>query len=203
MMTKKVSKKERYEALLKMSYNELVEHLWNKYGAVRDDYFSEKSYNRFVNGEIKTLNVKKKAKRTEDGLYIHHVDENKYVNPSNAIFVKAWKIPYDAQKKERLVYCDLFEHLILHALIGKETRGLYGLGGCRLIRDQIIDSFIDKYPFVRKDCVNAKRRAYLPPKQAKELLATIEEFRPFYETEEELEDNTLTRGLLLDMLEEE
>ncbi|GEP99803.1 MULTISPECIES: hypothetical protein [Staphylococcus] len=31
--------------------------------------------------------------------------------------------------KENLVYCDLFEHLILHTLIAKESNGIHGLAG--------------------------------------------------------------------------
>ena len=41
-----------YESLLENSYAEAVAQLKEKYGTVEDDYFREKSYERFLNGKI-------------------------------------------------------------------------------------------------------------------------------------------------------
>lgn len=116
-----------YLSLLEMNYNELVIFLKSKYGYVIDDYFVEKSYEKFLNGKIKTIQ-KGKYTKTKDGLYCHHVFENKYQNLSNIEFVKKQNAPFITQKKENLVYCNLCEHIILHTLIFKETGlGLEGL----------------------------------------------------------------------------
>ena len=58
---------------------------------------------------------KKKCSRVDEGLFVHHIDEDKFpkLNDRNM----AMKMPIDFQKKERLVYCDYLEHLYLHALI--------------------------------------------------------------------------------------
>lgn len=109
-----------YYKLLELSYDEAVEHLLNKYGAVIDDYYREKSYVRFLKGEIKSV-AKGKFTRTSDGLYTHHIDEFTKLNLANYGYIKQFKYSFEYQKKERLVYCDLIEHAILHVLIIKET----------------------------------------------------------------------------------
>src|SRR5690606_10185794 len=83
------------------------------------------SYQRFINGEIKTI-TKGKAARTSEGLYCHHIDEIKWLKISDQYFVKKYNIPFETQRKSRLVYCDLVEHTILHVLIAKETSFEYG-----------------------------------------------------------------------------
>jgi hypothetical protein len=102
-----------YNELLFLSYRELVHLLIKKYGEVTDDYFSEKSYTRFLNGEIKTI-AKGKFSRALEGLYCHHIFENKYENIGDLEFIRAYKYPHELQRKGNLVYCDLVEHLILH-----------------------------------------------------------------------------------------
>ncbi len=42
-----------YSKLLNLSYNDLVNFLIEKYETVKDNYFKENSYNRFLRGEIK------------------------------------------------------------------------------------------------------------------------------------------------------
>ena len=58
---------------------------------------------------------KKKCSRVDEGLFVHHIDEDKF--PQLGDKNMAMKVPIDYQKKERLVYCDYLEHLYLHALI--------------------------------------------------------------------------------------
>lgn len=55
--------KERYLELLTKSYEEAVQILLKKYGKAKDDYYRENSYNRFLNGEIKSI-TKGKYSRT-------------------------------------------------------------------------------------------------------------------------------------------
>lgn len=119
---------EEYKNLLSLSYEDVVESLLQKYGPVTDDYFREKSYKRFFNGEIKSITTGKYS-RTSEGLYCHHILENKYRNLTDKDFCRNENAPYKAHKKENLVYCDLIEHFILHILITKETNGKFGWAG--------------------------------------------------------------------------
>lgn len=137
---------EEYKNLLSLSYEDAVESLLQKYGPVIDDYFREKSYNRFFNGEIKSI-TKGKFTKTSEGLYCHHVFENKYYNLTNKNFCKEQNAPYEVHKKENLVYCDLIEHFILHILITKETNGKFGWPG---VRTYLLDNLVEWYVV----CVN-------------------------------------------------
>lgn len=137
---------EEYKNLLSLSYEDAVGSLLQKYGPVIDDYFREKSYNRFFNGEIKSI-TKGKFTKTSEGLYCHHVFENKYYNLTNKDFCKEQNAPYEVHKKENLVYCDLIEHFILHILITKETNGKFGWPG---VRTYLLDNLVEWYVV----CVN-------------------------------------------------
>ncbi len=60
--------------------------------------------------------------RTPEGLLCHHIDEDKASVLSNPRFAKDY--PFSYQKRERLVYCDYVEHLLLHHKIkGDECSG--------------------------------------------------------------------------------
>lgn len=101
-----------------MNYDQYVEYLKNKYGAVPKHYFSR-------NG----IPVKSN-KRITEGLFIHHIDEDKVMGLS-AIHNDKFKrriveeYTYDQldkiygkfQQPDRLVYCNLLEHAKLHSLI--------------------------------------------------------------------------------------
>ena len=137
---------EEYKKLLSLPYEDAVESLLQKYGPVIDDYFREKSYKRFFNDEIKSI-TEGKYSRTSEGLYCHHVFENKYYNLTNKDFCKEQNAPYEVHKKENLVYCDLIEHFILHILITKETNGKFGWPG---VRTYLLDNLVEWYVV----CVN-------------------------------------------------
>lgn len=155
-----------YENLLKMSYNETVEFLLKKYGPSKYDYFSEKSYRRFMNGEIKNI-TSGKYKRTSEGLYCHHIDEIKELKISDQWFIKENKIPFEYQRKERLVYCDLIEHATLHVLIIKEAPPELGaMGYDAYLKPMIEEWYVDKYipkPEWMKAC---RQRAFLSDDEA-------------------------------------
>lgn len=106
------------------TYRSLTNYLVKKYGPVKYDYFLDES--------CKTVN--KKNSRTNEGLQIHHKDENKAIMLSDPEF--AIGNPYKYQKADRLVYCNILEHLILHLKITeddafkiKRSNTICGLGG--------------------------------------------------------------------------
>ncbi len=88
---------------LSLRYNDLVDYLKRKYGTVSGDFF--------LNRNCTTKN--KSIMRSEEGLYCHHIDEDKGIDLANT----AKDYPFEWQKAERLVYCNLLEHLILHMKI--------------------------------------------------------------------------------------
>lgn len=113
------NKLSQYQHLLKLSYMEACNLLLNKYGESKYDYvINEDSYNKFLNDEIKNFIKHKEVSRAKsDGLYCHHIMEDKYYNLSNPHAIKNQKAPFSSQEKDNLVYCDLIEHVILHVLI--------------------------------------------------------------------------------------
>ena len=109
---------------LGLSYDELCDYLLEKYGAAKHDYF--------VNESCRTTN--KKVSRTKEGLFCHHMDEDKAIMLCNPKW--ALRNPFEYQKADRLVYCNALEHLILHIKIMEEPQKpganeleLQGIGG--------------------------------------------------------------------------
>ncbi|GAA6238856.1 MAG: hypothetical protein SPLM_09720 [Spiroplasma phoeniceum] len=96
------------EKLLTMTYEECINYFLKKYGNVPENYFYIKQNN--------TLGSKNnKITRGNEGLYIHHIDEDKAILLSTPEFAK--KNPIYYQKADRLIYCNLLEHLVLHIKI--------------------------------------------------------------------------------------
>lgn len=93
------------EQLLSQSYAECVNYLLKKYGPVAKDYFSDFGCTKKTSG----------ITRGNEGLYIHHIDEDKAIMLSTPTYAK--KNPFDYQKADHLVYCNLLEHLVLHIKI--------------------------------------------------------------------------------------
>lgn len=98
-----------YEKLLKTSYAEVVKYLLKKYGAAKHNYYK--------NTNCTTKNPL--VKRSSEGLVCHHIDEDKAIMLSNDKFAAA--NPFDYQKANRLVYCNLLEHLLLHVKIAENS----------------------------------------------------------------------------------
>ena len=169
--------------LLQGTYQEAVNVFLNKYGGAVDDYFSEKSYARFKAGEIKAP-TKRKISRTSEGLYCHHIDEDKMIMMASPEFIRYMDIPFDYQRKNRLVYCNLIEHGILHLLIASETYGrgyelgcLPGVGGyVNFIRPNLIQWLIDgvepKLPW-QIACRNA---VFMNKRAAKKMIKQMDRF---------------------------
>ena len=174
MTNQTTEKLDGYLFLLNSSYSNAIEALLSKYGPTKDDYYRESSYSRFLKGEIKNI-TKGRYQRTKEGLYCHHIDEIEFENLSNKDFIQKHRYPYSYQTKDRLVYCDLIEHLILHALITKETNGNRGFTGyITYIRPMVNDWYLgqlDPKPEWMKVC---KQRATLPTKQLNLLLTQID-----------------------------
>lgn len=155
--------KDDIECGLSYSYQCFVNQLLKKYGPVSGDYFLTES--------CKSPNTK--IKRASEGLFIHHIDENKAVMLSRPAYAKL--APFKYQKANRLVYCNLLEHLILHCLIFKEY-GVFGLGGAV---NFIIPEINDYY---------AKRES--GRKSAKEVYSVLEDnFDGYISILADLEEN--------------
>ena len=129
---------------LNMEYKELVKYLLLKYGPSEYDYFCNES--------CKSKNPK--VTRTKEGLYCHHIDEDKAIMLSNDKFAKL--NPWEFQKAERLVYCNILEHLILHIKIVEEPKNenaneeeIQGLGGVLNLCPEIND-FYNGYQFQKQ-----------------------------------------------------
>lgn len=127
------------------SYSKLCKYLINKYGPVNGSYF--------VNCNCKTKN--EKIKRTNEGLFIHHVYESKAIMLSHSEY--ALKFPFEWQEGNNLVYCNYFEHFLLHFAIVKEfmkeetkqSKMAVGIGGLiNFIIPEIID-YINGYNYSR------------------------------------------------------
>lgn len=165
---------ESYLRMMNMNYLEAVEYLKEKYGPAEFNYFKEKSYNKFMNGEIKSI-TKDKYSRTNEGLYCHHIFENQYQNLANFDFLEWQRPPFETQLAENLVYCNLVEHTILHYLISLETNKKFGYQGLTvfLLRDLTDWYIFDEEPTAQWE-VNCYNASYLETKEAKKIVKMIE-----------------------------
>lgn len=97
--------------------------LLKKYGSAKHNYFKDTAC------KIKNPLVT----RTNEGLFCHHIDEDKAIMLCNDKF--AVNNPFEYQKADRLVYCNLLEHLLLHVKIAENPspdaneNELPGIGG--------------------------------------------------------------------------
>lgn len=135
-----MEKSEIYKEL-RMPYDELCAYLITKYGGSKYDYFPTPECN----------SKNKKISRTSEGLYCHHIDEDKGGSLSSSF--QARMQPFEWQYKERLVYCNILEHFILHLKIAvlrqKELFGkiydiekFFSTGGIFKISSNINDMFL-------------------------------------------------------------
>ena len=134
---------------LKMTYDELVDYLLKKYGPAQYDYFCNES--------CKSKNSK--VSRTNEGLYCHHIDEDKAILLSNDKF--AVNNPFEYQKANRLVYCNVLEHLILHIKIVEEPKNenanqmeIQGIGGATCFICPQINDYFNGYEFKQQYLIN-------------------------------------------------
>lgn len=128
--------KQEFKQLMKMSYSQLVDYLLYKYGPVKGNYFTNDSF----------VYQNKKIKRTSEGLFIHHIDEDKAIDISSK--GHAQHAPKHFQNADRLVYCNFLEHLLMHIAITTEVDHVdkipgnwVGYGGLSLISRPLNDLF--------------------------------------------------------------
>lgn len=86
---------------INMSYDELTEHLQQKYGLAERAYF-----------RTETCKTKSLITRTNEGLYIHHIKETEIDDLSKP--ERALAYPWEYQMPNNLCYCNYLEHLLLH-----------------------------------------------------------------------------------------
>lgn len=147
-----------YKTLMKMSYQELVQFLLKKYGPAKYDYFVNE----------RCISKNSKISRTSEGLFCHHIDEDKAIMLSTDKF--AAQNPFRYQKADRLVYCNLLEHFLLHILITEEPRNknaneneVQGIGGAVNFISKQLNDVYGGYPFTqswRIKVANAVRNDY-------------------------------------------
>lgn len=130
---------EYYKQISEMSYDTLVDLLLKKYGKAEYDYFSTE--------ECKSKN--RKVVRSSEGLICHHIDEDKAIMLSNDQIAQMYSFEY--QKADRLVYCNILEHMVLHLRIMDEklkldeNDALYGIGGIvNFVAKQLNDFYSGK-----------------------------------------------------------
>lgn len=144
---------------LAMSYDMYVKYLIQKYGPAEYDYFCTE--------QCKSKN--KKISRTKEGLFCHHIDENKEILLSTPEVARIR--PFAYQKADRLVYANYLEHLLLHIKIVEddvENKGL-GLGGVLMICGAINDY----YRHGRADGWRKNAMAHLDEKQEDYIQAML------------------------------
>jgi len=97
-----------YENIKSLSYDQYCEFLKNKNGKVLGAYFK--------NQYTKNNSIIKK------GFEVHHILENKVPNLSNPLY--SIQFPSLYQEPDNLLYCDMFEHYLLHILIVEEIENV-------------------------------------------------------------------------------
>lgn len=183
-----------YKSLLNLPYSDAVQYLIKQHGEVLDNYYKEKSYAKFLNGDIKRIG-KGKYTKTKEGLYCHHIMEDEYENLSSEEYIAHYKYPYEYHHKENLVYCDLIEHLILHALITKETNGDRGFKGLvEFLIPTVEEWYIDGDEPAEIWMQLCRERAFLSEYYTEKLLSDVDEL---------LKDVKVYQELLEEIREEE
>lgn len=170
-------KREEIKKEMAMTYEELQHYLIQKYGGAIGDYFATP--------ECKSKN--RKIVRVKEGLYCHHMDEDKGGNLSNP--PQATRQPFAWQKKDRLVYCNILEHLILHMKIAilRQRKMLeipddiirfFTTGGIYMICDEINDMFMNDGTTLpwKKRCFEEIRENY------EDYIILIKSFVKYIET---------------------
>jgi len=110
-----------YKKVENLNYIEYCDYLQDKYGIGLCDYMRP------------NWTKNPKITRTKEGLYAHHKYENCAIMLSHPEY--AMNNPYEWQKKENIVYCNLLEHLYLHIFLcenpseDKNENENVGLGG--------------------------------------------------------------------------
>ena len=137
---------------LTQTYADFVAHFLEKYSPAKHNYFTDASCTQ----------KNPAVSRTSEGLFCHHIDEDKAIMLSNDQF--AAKNPFEYQKADRLVYCNILEHLLLHVKIAEEPRSadanqgeLPGVGGAVTMICRQINDYFNGYNFKQDYMVAAMK----------------------------------------------
>lgn len=152
--------KAEYDLVKDFTYIEFVEYLNLKYGEVKGPYFHKTKND--------TLIINEKIKRSEEGLFIHHVKEDRVAHLST--LETASVRPYSYQEARNLVYCDYLEHLYLHTLILESPKGFGEDGhsiGNRVYQDI---ELIYEYPHLVKGYETKARDRIIDNKDAYKIV---------------------------------
>ncbi|CAH1857002.1 hypothetical protein [Convivina intestini] len=138
-----------YRDLLSQTYETAVNTLLTKYGPAQDDYFQQASYSAFKAGTIDKP-VNGNVDRSDEGLFCHHIRANHYLRLNDAQSIINFHVPFTAQKKDQLVYADVIEHMILHALIAKETHQKFGWDELQIyLKPKVLEWYVSQVTPIR------------------------------------------------------
>lgn len=126
--------RKEFEVISKLDYKSLVQYLNEKYGNVKEPYFRTKT--------CKSKN--KNIVRSMDGLEIHHIGEDRYPNLSDTQY--ALSAPWSEQEPDRLVYCNLIEHTLLHVLISEQKGAIQPYFN---FKQKLVNDILSDYDFKR------------------------------------------------------
>ncbi|MBS9339002.1 hypothetical protein G6R29_05130 [Fructobacillus sp. M2-14] len=87
-----------YYELLDMTYADAVKALLVDHGEVAEDFFIKDRYNKWEAGDVETPEVNSANSRTDEGLEIHHIAEDKYEDMGNPVAIQEQVIPYSFKK---------------------------------------------------------------------------------------------------------
>lgn len=113
---------EEYNKIKNLKYKKYVKYLQQKYGLPNKPYFKIDDKGNWITitkGGKRFLDKETSISRLEEGLVIHHVEEDKYYDLSNKYLACFYS--YKNQQEKKLVYCDLLEHWLLHIMINEEN----------------------------------------------------------------------------------
>ena len=96
-----------FNSIKELEYAGYCDYLKNKYGFVSGAYMNEKG------------NKNRKISRTSEGLFVHHIYEDRAQKLADPVEAKNY--PIEWQAAENLVYCNYLEHLFLHILIAESS----------------------------------------------------------------------------------
>lgn len=137
---------------LNLNYTEYVLKLLSKYGVAKHNYFKDTGCTQ----------KNPLVSRTSEGLFCHHIDEDKAILLSNDEF--APQNPFEYQKADRLVYCNILEHLLLHIKIAEEPRNenaneseLPGIGGAMNFIIRQINDYYGGYEYKQDYMITAMK----------------------------------------------
>lgn len=188
--------------ILNLSYDDYVEFLQQKYGIPEMPYFTKESYKSYLAEKTESFMhkpLKNRITRSSEGLFVHHVDEDKAIMLSTPEVCKQFGYPFKFQKPKHLCYCDAVEHLLLHIKIIEKDMKEHcrlmenlnvGIGGVNLICSTINGIYMDgeaySYPWMNHiaEKIQDKEEEYLHLVSYFESIIHDKKFKKTFGTED-------------------